>query len=291
MLGRVFRHHLRTAGLHVHMGCPVDGGVEFLRHQKLPGHTVKGIAEAIAVKVEQGFAHLALDLDVDEDHFVDPVIVPFVMGGHLIDPLGHAGIHVAGEDSHRPPVVARALHRVPGAGVARTVVHQVEIRVIGVPAPSGAAADLPLVTLPCIGARILAHRLAQVGSLFRIHQDVLVGAHGIGFPDQLAGIDVEGGHVAANAELAARDADEHLVLDHVRGVGAGRGHLGIAVGHRPNFLAGLRVERDKGSVGLVKENLAFRVGNAAVDRVTAHHAGNRRILLWLVFPKDPALVI
>ncbi len=130
-----------------------------------------------------------------------------------------------------------------------------------------------------------------MGSLFRIHQDVLVGAHGIGFPDQLAGIDVEGGHVAANAELAARDADEHLVLDYVRGVGAGRGHLGIAVGHRPNFLTGLRVERDKGSVGLVKENLAFRVGNAAVDRVTAHHAGNRRILLGPVFPKDPALVI
>src|SRR3546814_3137429 len=81
------------------------------------------------------------------------------MGRQLIDPLRHAGIGVAGEDRHRPLVVAGALDRVPGAGIARAVVDQVQLRIVGDPAPRRAAADLPLVAFPGGEALVLSDRL------------------------------------------------------------------------------------------------------------------------------------
>src|SRR5262249_61878526 len=95
----------------------------------------------------------------------DAVVVPLVVGRHLIDPLGHAGVGIAREDSHRPFVVTRPLTRVPGRGVARTVVDEVQLRIIRDPAPGAAAADLPLVALPRLDARVLADRLAESAGL------------------------------------------------------------------------------------------------------------------------------
>ena len=96
---------------------------------------------------------------------------------------------------------------------------------------------------------------------------------------------------AAHAELAAGDADEHLVLEDERRVGAGLALRRIAVLHRPDDLAGLGVERDERGVGLVQEDLAVGVGEAAIDRVAAHHRNDVRILLGLVFPEDLAVVV
>src|SRR4029079_1062152 len=123
----------------------------------------------------------------------------------------HAGIGIAGEDRHRPLVVAWPLLRVPGRGIARTVVDQVELRVVRVPAPGRAAADLPLIAFPGLEARISADRFAEFGGLLRIDQQVLVGALGPGAPDLLAVGGRVGGDPAAHAELAAGDADIHLV--------------------------------------------------------------------------------
>ena len=41
----------------------------------------------------------------------------------------------------------------------------------------------------------------------------------------------------------------------------------------------------------MKEDFAIAIGNAAVDRVAAHHRDDGRILLRLVFPKDFAVVV
>src|SRR3546814_13981157 len=101
---------------------------------------LEGVGEAVAVEVDQRLAHLAVDLEIDEEHLIDAVEVPFVVRGHLVEPLGHAGVEVTCEDGHGPAVVAGALHRVPGAGVAGAVVDQVQFRIVGEPAP-GAAAD------------------------------------------------------------------------------------------------------------------------------------------------------
>src|SRR4029079_954671 len=96
---------------------------------------IERVAEAVTIEVRQGLALFATDGQLGKDALVDAVIVPLVVRGHLIDPLGHAGVHVARPDGHGPLVVARTYGRVPGAGIARSVVHEVQLWVIGIPAP------------------------------------------------------------------------------------------------------------------------------------------------------------
>ena len=82
------------------MGCPVDCRIVFFSHQQLAGHPVHRVAEPVTVKVDKGLAVFAFHLDVGEDHLVDTIVIPFVMRGHLVQPLGFAGIHVTGKDGH-----------------------------------------------------------------------------------------------------------------------------------------------------------------------------------------------
>ena len=97
--------------------------------------------------------------------------------------------------------------------------------------------------------------------------------------------------MALHAELAARDADDDLVLDRQNRRGVGLALLRVAVHDRPVDLAGLGVERHEGGVGLVQEDGAVGVGQATVDRVTAHDRDHGRILLRLVLPEDLRLVV
>ena len=108
--------HLGHATRHLHLGRPVDRRIVFFGFEQLAVCAVQHVGEAVAVEMHQRLGGRAMHWHVGEDHFVDAVIVPLVVRGHLIDPLRHAGIEVAGEDRHRPFVVARALRRVPGAG-------------------------------------------------------------------------------------------------------------------------------------------------------------------------------
>ena len=117
------------------------------------------------------------------------------------------------------------------------------------------------------------------------------GPFRIGAPGELAVLDVIGAEPAANAELAAGHADIHLVLEHVRRVGAGLALGGIAVLHRPDDRAGLGVERDERRVRLMEEDLAVGIGQAAVDGVAAHHRDDVGILLGLIFPENLAVVV
>src|SRR6185503_7921815 len=170
---------------------------------------------------------------------VDAVIVPFVMGRHLIDPLGLTVVRIAREDGHRPLVVARTLLRIPGRGVARTVVNEVQAGIVGQPAPCAAAADLPLVALPGLDARVLADRLAVLGRLVGVEQDLIVRTFGEGSPYLLAALEIVGRDVALHAKLAAGNADQDLVLDDERRGGA-RGALArISILDAPRHLPGL----------------------------------------------------
>src|SRR6185369_10317662 len=146
---------------------------------------------------------------------------------------------------HRPLVVARTLLRVPGRGVARTVIDEIQTGIVGQPAPCAAAADLPLVTLPGLDARILADRLAELGGLVGIDHDLIIGTFGEGAPYLLAALEVVGRDVALHAKLAAGNADQDLVLDDQRRGGA-RGALArISVLGAPRHLPGLGIERDQ----------------------------------------------
>jgi hypothetical protein len=225
-----------------------------------------------------------------KDHFVDAVIVPLVVGRHLIDPLGLSVVRIAREDGHRPLVVARTLLGIPGRGVARTVIDEVQTGVIRQPAPCAAATDLPLVALPGLGARVLADRLAVLGRLVRVEQDLIVRPFGEGAPYLLAALEVVGRDVALHAKLTAGNADQDLVLDDERRGGARTAFARIAILDAPRHLPGLGIERDQGGVGLMQEDLAVAIGDAAIDGVAAHHRNDVRILLGLVLPDDLVLL-
>ena len=68
--------------------------------------------------------------------------------------------------------------------------------------------------------------------------------------------------MALHAELAARNADENLVLDHHGRRRAGLAFRRIAVLHLPDDLAVLGVERDERGIGLMQEDLAVGIGEA-----------------------------
>src|SRR5262249_10887155 len=162
-------------------------------------------------------------------HFIDAVVIPLVVGRHLIDPLGHASVGVARKDGHRPFVVTRPLTGVPGRGVARAVVDEVQLRIVGDPTPGAAAGDLPMTALPRLDARVLADRLAEVGGLHGVDQDLIIRPFRIGTPRLPAGPEIVGGYVALHAELAARDADQDFVLYHHRSGPAGLPFFLVAV--------------------------------------------------------------
>src|SRR5438034_11318998 len=124
---------------------------------------VDRVAEAVAVEVRQRLHRLPADRQVDEDVFIDAVVVPLVMRRHLVRPLRFAVVRIAGEDGHRPLVVAGPLIGVPRSRVARAVIEQVQLRIVGVPAPRGPTAVLPLIPLPGRDAQVLAAHRRIVG--------------------------------------------------------------------------------------------------------------------------------
>jgi len=108
------------------MRRPVYCRVELFGDQQLTRFAIQGVGEAVAVEMNQRLGGLALHVDVRKDHLVDAVVVPLVVGRHLVDPFRHAAVGIASEDGHRPSVVAGALCRVPCAGIAGTVIDHVE---------------------------------------------------------------------------------------------------------------------------------------------------------------------
>ena len=166
------------------------------------------------------------------------------MGRHLINPFSHTGIDVTGKHGHGPFVVTRANIRIPGAGVAGTVVHQVMVEVRRPPAPDGTTTLLPLVAgflteagrstvgtqgfvvpaafgTPGLQGRILADRFAHGHGLVGIEQDVLIRAHAESTPGQTTVFRIVGGNPATHAEFRTGTAGKDLVLDGLRRIGVG----------------------------------------------------------------------
>ena len=219
LLRRVLRVEKGTAvGLgvlvHIDLCGPVDRRIVFFSDEELTVDSVECVGESVSVEMNEKLSRRPADILLGEDHFINAVVVPFVVRRHLVNPSGVPGVDITREDGHRPFVVARPLARVPGAGIGGAVVDQVELGIVGVPSPGGGPATLPLVTLPGLQARIFADRPAQFCRLLRIDQRFIIRTDRIGAPCLLAGFYVVGGHRTANRELAAGDADEYLVLDH-----------------------------------------------------------------------------
>src|SRR6202011_6116005 len=119
----------------------------------------------------------------------------------------------------------------------------------------------PMIALPGRARRIRPNGLAERSRLDGVYQRLGVRPCRKPAPDQLAVLDVVGAYPAANAKFAARNTNQHLVLEHERSVGAGLALAGLAVHHGPDDFSGLGVQRDKRRIGLIQENLAIGIGD------------------------------
>src|ERR1043166_1345283 len=235
----------RLAGLQVHARRPVDDD-EWVGHEKFTGRAVEHVREAVAIEIGQNLSRLSLDVDVEQHHLVDAVVVPPIVRSLLVRPLRPTGVGVACEDRHRPLVVAGPLIGIPRSVVAGAVVEEVQLRVVALPSPRRPPAALPLVALP----RVFRAWAPDFG----------FGPGAVHPPDLLAGVDVVRGDESADAELAAADARDHLVLDHHRRRRDRLPDLVVALLRLPEFLAGFSVESDSRRVELILEDLAVGIG-------------------------------
>ena len=146
----------------------------------------------------------------------------------LIGPARLPRVGVAGEERRRPFVVTGTLVRIPRTGIAAPVINQVEIGIVGDPAPDVAAADLPRLRGPARLPEILAAILRIEWLEVRTDQHVRIGPGVVGLPDDLAVILIQGRDPAAHAHLAAGIADQDLALDHERRHGDGLADMDVA---------------------------------------------------------------
>ena len=189
----------------------------------------------------------------------DLVPVPRVVPVILVIALQRARLDVERDDGVRVEVVAGARVAGPWARVAGAPVREPELRIEAARHPDGRAAGAPRVAGPGVVAG-LAGRGDRVG-----------------FPDLLAGVRVERDDEAANAALAARDADHDAAA---RGERRNRHVVAVVVvldGLVPDDGARFRVERDDARVGRRRVDLVAVQRDAAIRRV-AHADVGRHLM-------------
>ena len=171
-----------------------------------------------------------------------------------------------------------------GPGIAGAVIDQVEVGIVGDPAPDVAAADLPGIRRPGRDAEVLA----LVAFVERLEvwadQHVLVGTGAVGRPRRRAVRRVERLDPAAHADLAAGVADEHLALHHERRHRHGLADVDVADLGLPDRFARCGIDGDRMAVQRVEEDAAVRESGAAIDHVAAGDALRGRLGLRLVLP-------
>src|SRR6185503_19236515 len=166
-------------------------------------------------------------------------------------------------------VALAALAVIVGTGIADAVIREVELRIVGARHPDAGAAALPRVAGPRVVAALAGPR------------------NGVEAPRALPGLRVVGVDEAADAVLAAGDADNHLVLDDERRDG-GRVPLREVFERRvPDDRAGLHVERQQVRVERRHEEAIAEDAESPVDEAAARGEAAGRRQLALVTPDFP----
>src|SRR5205823_12479477 len=151
--------------------------------------------------MHENLALATVDRALDQDVFVDAVVVVQIVRAHLIEPACFASPRVAREHARRPFIVARALRRIPRPGIGRSVIDELLLAVVRDPTPHGAAARLPRFGRPCRDTEILT----AVGCIKRLerrtNQDLAIGSRAVRAPDFLPGLHIERREPAPYAEL------------------------------------------------------------------------------------------
>ncbi len=170
-------------------------------------------------------------------------------------PLQLAGVGIERDDRGGEQVVAFAI----GAVVVRPRIagaeeHEVLLGIVGARDPDRAAA-----------ARI------RIGLRPGVAANLARAGHGVEAPDLLAGRGVEGLDEAANAELGAGDAEDHLVFDHQRRHGRRVAALVVLERDVEQHGAGLHVERHQVRIEGRHEQPIAQHAEAAIDRAATQN--------------------
>src|SRR5713226_7626873 len=166
------------------------------------------------------------------------------MRRHLVRPCSHSRIGIASEEGCGPFVVTWPLRGIPRSRVSAPVVNQVELGIVGIPAPRRAAAKFPLLLVPSLHTGIRTHWLlgCPINRLVRIKQDFRVRTDTVRAPDELAGFEIIRAEMAADTILSPADTDDYLVMDDQWSHRHRLTQLRITVLGTPNDGASLRVE-------------------------------------------------
>ena len=183
-----------------------------LPEEELAGRAIEHVEVAVAVGPRITLMPAAVPV-VDQHRDLHRVVVVDIVRRELVMPFQLAGVGVERDDRIGVEVVAWPLRAVVvGAGVADAPIRQVELRIVGAGHPDRAAAVLPGVGI----AEALRVGFGQ--RLPRLVAGLAGRRNRVEAPCLLAGRRVVGGDEAADAVLAAADADDHLVLDDQRRV-------------------------------------------------------------------------
>ena len=119
-----------------------------------------------------------------------------------------------------------------------------------------------------------------------LEQQLCVRARAVGAPEPLAISDVVRADVAANAELAARDAHDEFAVRHHPGAGHRLTLRRVAVLRLPDLLARVGVQGDDLGVQRDHQDLSLGVVEAAVHGVAAGNGNGPLVLLGSVLPLE-----
>src|SRR5207302_6208057 len=112
-----------------------------------------------------------------------------------------------------PFVVTGTLVGIPRTRVSGPVVNQIQLRIVGDPAPGASAADLPCFTGPGFDAEVRPPVFCIERLETRPDPDSGIRPRVIGTPQDLSAAKIKCSHPTADAELATAVTDNHFVLD------------------------------------------------------------------------------
>ena len=238
---------------------------ERLGDEQLAAPAVDRVREAVLVEMHQDFAQSPADHQVDQNHLGVRVVVPAVVRRELIRPHQRSVARPPREHAVGPFVLARPLLGVVRTGIAGPEVDEVELGIVGDPAPNRCATAAPGIALPRRDADV---RVRGVVPASRPCQHQRVWAHVVGGPENLAGPEVESLDPAVDAELAAGRPHDHAVAGDKR-----RHRRRLALVHvgdlrLPHFTARDGIDGYRVPVEQIVDDLAVRVHRAAVDGIT-----------------------
>ncbi len=176
-----------------------------------------------------------------------------VVRGELVVPLKHAGVGIERQQRARIQIVALSIVAIViRIRVTGTVVNEVQRRVISSRRPDGAATP--------------EHRFDSRPGL----APPFAGpGNGVESPGAGPGLSVVSIDETAAGVIAARHANDHLVLDHERSKRDGVTVFGFLDRSVPEHLAGLPIERNQVSVERTHVQLVSEDGGTAVHHPAA----------------------